>query len=329
MRPMGRVAIDHAVATSERQMKLPYLWSKGISQYCDFAGPRTYWRQSTEACQSPQFFRRHFSDAHGVIWIRLGTRSRDGTSCDLDGFVREALPAIRRPFALITTDGDASVPSDLAKGTVDALLASPWLVSWHTQNYDGTAPGKIASIPIGLDLHTRSHGISQRELITLLGSIRTSRLALDEAPLKVFCDLSISLASEERYRAVATLRDCAHVDFLESRISQSAIWQRYAQYPFVLSARGNGLDCHRTWELLYLGCIVITRTSPLDPLFEGLPVVIVKEWEEVRDKSNLVAWLRQHAPSTDRDYVWKRLEPSFYIEPIRSMLRAAELQQIA
>ena len=89
---------------------------------------------------------------------------------------------------------------------------------------------------------------------------------------------------------------------------------------------GNGLDCHRTWELLYLGCIVITRTSPLDPLFEGLPVVIVRDWEEVGDRANLIAWLRQHASSTNQDYVWRRLRPSSYIEPIRSLLRSAEVE---
>ena len=297
---MGRVAINPSVATSVRQKKLPYLWSRGISQYCDFAGPSSYWRQSTEACQSAQFFRRHYSDAYGLVWVRLGTRARDGTSCDLDTFVREALPTIRRPFALITTDGDASVPSDLTKATVDALLASPWLVSWQTQNYDGTGVWQDRADP---DRSRSSHPLpwDQPERAYRPAGEHPTRAGspLHEAPLRVFSDLSVSLASEERYRAVATLRDCAHVDFLEARISQAAIWERYAQYPFVLSARGNGLDCHRTWELLYLGCIVITRTSPLDPLFEGLPVVIVKAWEEVRDKSNLVTWLRQHA-SFDR-----------------------------
>ena len=53
------------------------------------------------------------------------------------------------------------------------------------------------------------------------------------------------------------------------RIPQEEIWSLYSHYPFVLSTRGNGLDCHRTWELLLLGSIVITRTSPLDPLFRG------------------------------------------------------------
>lgn len=32
-----------------------------------------------------------------------------------------------------------------------------------------------------------------------------------------------------------------------------------------------------------LGSIVITRTSPLDPLFADLPIVIVDDWNAVRD----------------------------------------------
>ena len=45
-----------------------------------------------------------------------------------------------------------------------------------------------------------------------------------------------------------------------------------------MSPQGNGLDCHRTWEALILKTIPIVRTSSLDPLYEGLPVVVVHEW---------------------------------------------------
>ena len=312
------------MATLGHQNRLPYLWSKGISQYCDFAGPESYWLDNTKSRYAPELFRQHYANAHGLIWVRLGTGSRDAKPCDLDGFVQGALPTIRRPFALITTDGDASVPSHLSKDTVDDLLGSPWLVSWHTQNCDGTASSKIAPMPIGLDLHTHRGEMSAPQLVALLEGIRASRAPVTHNPLRVFCDLGVSLGSEERCRAVTTLRNCGHVDVLESRISQAAIWRRYAQYPFVLSAEGNGLDCHRTWELLYLGCIVITKSSPLDPLFQGLPVVSVKDCEEVCDRAKLAEWLRWYAPLTSRDHIWKRLDPSYYIKPIRKALRAAE-----
>jgi hypothetical protein len=130
----------------------PCLWSKGISRYCDYKGPDSYWRSATESCQSESFFRQYYNDASGVVWVRLSTQSVDGKPCDLDNFVRGALPTIREPFVLITTDGDASVPCDIPAATVKALLDSPWLVSWYTQNYAGHAHAKLAPLPIGLDL---------------------------------------------------------------------------------------------------------------------------------------------------------------------------------
>jgi hypothetical protein len=320
MRKALRRLLIRPTWVSERKYNPPCLWSKGISRYCDFKGPDSYWSNETESCQSESFFRRYYAGARGVVWVRLSTRSRDGMPCDLDTFVRGALPGIQEPFALITTDGDASVPSDIAATTVDALLDCPWLVSWHTQNYDGHAHAKFAPFPMGIDLHTPRFCSSTRRLVTQLQGIRACRLPLDHLPLRVFCDLELSLASEERRRAVAVLRNCDHVDFLGKRMSQASIWGRYAEYPFVLSAAGNGLDCHRTWELLYLGAIVITKTSSLNRLFNGLPVVVVEDWNEVCDKGNLSKWLEEYGKLTDRKAVWDRLNPEHLVGAIRETL---------
>jgi len=298
----------------------PYLWSKGISQYCDFKGSDTYWCEKTESCQTELFFNKHYAGASGVVWVRMSTQSRDGKLCDLDNFVRGALPTIREPFALVTTDGDVSIPSDLPKATVNALLNCPWLVAWYTQNYDGHPHEKFVPFPIGLDLHTPHFSSNPAQIVAELGRIRGDRLPIDQVPLKVFCDLEVSLTSEERHRAVASLRKYDHVYFLRKRLSQINIWRRYAQYPFVVSTVGNGLDCHRTWELLYLGAIVITKTSSLDHLYEGLPVVIVGDWSEVGEKNNLRKWLQQYARLTDREYIYGRLEPGRMIKSIRETL---------
>lgn len=52
----------------------------------------------------------------------------------------------------------------------------------------------------------------------------------------------------------------------------------------MLSPPGGGIDCHRTWEALYMGAIPIVRTSCLDKLFHNLPVVIVEKWEDVNEE---------------------------------------------
>jgi hypothetical protein len=60
-------------------------------------------------------------------------------------------------------------------------------------------------------------------------------------------------------------------------------WKNQSKYAFVLSPHGNGLDCHRTWEALILGCIPIVRRSPVDSLYEDLPVLIVNEWTDITE----------------------------------------------
>ena len=42
-----------------------------------------------------------------------------------------------------------------------------------------------------------------------------------------------------------------------------------------------GIDCHRTWEALALGCVVIVKQSPICTVFEDLPVLIVDEWRDI------------------------------------------------
>lgn len=128
---------------------LPCLWSKGLSRQCDFRGPEGYWQAPTESVQSESLFREHYADAHGLVWVRLSTQSRDGVAADLDHFVAAALPSIAKPFVLVTSDGDVSVPSELRPETVAALLSCSWLVAWYTQNHDGSAPRGSRHCPSG------------------------------------------------------------------------------------------------------------------------------------------------------------------------------------
>ena len=71
------------------------------------------------------------------------------------------------------------------------------------------------------------------------------------------------------------------VYYESKRVNRSQSWKTMVNYKYVISPHGNGLDCHRTWESIALGCIPILKSSPLDTMFEGLPVLIVKEWSDV------------------------------------------------
>ena len=70
---------------------------------------------------------------------------------------------------------------------------------------------------------------------------------------------------------------------------RSELWRQRGRYAFSASPHGLGLDCHRTWEGLVLGQIVLVPTSSIDPLFEGLRVVPLSTWDAITEQ-NLERW---------------------------------------
>uniref|UniRef100_A0AC35GXZ5 Exostosin GT47 domain-containing protein n=1 Tax=Panagrolaimus sp. PS1159 TaxID=55785 RepID=A0AC35GXZ5_9BILA len=70
---------------------------------------------------------------------------------------------------------------------------------------------------------------------------------------------------------------------------QRTSWKEYLENikksQFVLSPPGNGIDCIRTWEAIIFGSIPIVKESFLQPLYDKLPVMVVKNWSEVTEES--------------------------------------------
>lgn len=87
-----------------------------------------------------------------------------------------------------------------------------------------------------------------------------------------------------------------------------------ARSKFVLSPRGNGLDCYRTWEALYMGAFPVVRSSEIDSLFENLPVLIVDEWENVTE-----AFLKEkYSEMEAKEFQWEKLHPEYWFKLINS-----------
>ena len=85
-----------------------------------------------------------------------------------------------------------------------------------------------------------------------------------------------------------------YTPFLETKIIDSFIegkikiditnpkcYDYWNKYKFILSPEGTGLDCHRTWEAIILDIIPIVKSSSIDKIFEDLPILIIKNWNEL------------------------------------------------
>lgn len=68
----------------------------------------------------------------------------------------------------------------------------------------------------------------------------------------------------------------------QPNLTYQAYLRKIQAHKFVLSPRGNGLDCHRTWEALMLKRVpVIKREGFLEDLYKNIPVLFVDEWTDL------------------------------------------------
>jgi len=178
-------------------------------------------------------------------------------------------PRIKGRYILVTHNSDFGIPGKFAK-----YLDDPKLIAWFGQNKEEFTHAKLHPIPIGIANRYWPHGNFQ-----LLQRVKKE---IKHLPKSIFMYLNITGQTfpSERIKVQDLFEKCSYCTS-SGRVDYYTYLTHLRRSTFVLSPRGNGLDCHRTWEALYLGAIPILRNSSLNPLFDDLPVLLVDNWEEV------------------------------------------------
>jgi hypothetical protein len=71
----------------------------------------------------------------------------------------------------------------------------------------------------------------------------------------------------------------------ESRSSYSEFLGKMCQAKFMICPRGNAIDCHRNWEVLYMRRVPVMKHHPyLEVLFKDYPVLFVNDYSEVTEE---------------------------------------------
>lgn len=208
----------------------------------------------------------------------------------LKNFILNYLPNLKHKFILVSGDSDLTVPTDIQEETLK-ILEHPLLLYWYAQNCVKPSE-KLKQLPIGLDFHTDMKNNPYKFLklpqITIQSQeeeIKNNSFIIEK---KNKCYGNFHFVMHTKYgldRKQAYMQiPSSLIDYEFTRISRKECWKKMSKYKFIVSPHGNGLDCHRTWEALALGSIPIVKTSPLDPLFNDLPVLIVKEWSDINQE---------------------------------------------
>lgn len=245
-------------------------------------------------------------------------------------FVKEFVPKLKNKIILVTNDSDFDSPifdkpefpvgpgDEIAKDEIRAFLDSDLCVHWFTQNCTLKHP-KVTPIPIGMDYHTFSFiepPVIQEKRINVTHSISKPYY---ERKLKCYGNFHFTIHgkyyTQDRIDCVQGIPSHL-IDYEPHQVQRPDTWRRQIEYAFVPSPAGGGMDCHRTWEALLLGCIPIVRrfNVPHDNLYDDLPVLIVDKWSDVTEEllQKTVNEFRQ------KSFKFEKLKLQYWIDIIRS-----------
>ncbi len=240
------------------------------------------------------------NDNQYLINMIVNNKLKDGMSiyvCSdlLKWFVNVILPKITHKFILLSGDSDLCVPVEaLNQNETIKLLNSPYLIKWFIQNTRLQDNPKIIQLPIGLDYHTISNNpkcnwrqphektspISQENILKSI--IQESKPFYERIP-KIYVNFSKGNDRfKQRENSVKIIPKQLMV--INSKFTPRTLnWKKMSEYTFILSPFGIGMDCHRTWEALCLGCIPIVCAPNFKSLFSDLPVLVVSNWNEINE----------------------------------------------
>jgi hypothetical protein len=238
---------------------------------------------------------------------------------ELDNFFGNIYPNLKNKFFLITGESDLTVPFG---HHMKFIKEDSKIIHWFGQN-GGDIPegGRFTHIPIGFNCFEHYTAVNKvfaqykadvktasSNLPELIQEVQKQYRFDDNVPISTVPQYNFKKwllinfdpstdGSGERMKIVSArcsrdvkdnwlpFTDCITKEsgvrqYLESMYD---IYKRNLEYPFWLSPRGNGLDCHRTWEALVFGRIPIIRKSSISRMFEDLPVVIVDDWNVINE----------------------------------------------
>jgi hypothetical protein len=184
----------------------------------------------------------------------------------LEMFQRYVLPCINTRFVLISHNSDMNVTERFS-----TLLNSRYLEHWFAQN-NFLRHIKISSIPIGLE----NSWMNNNGLVTAYTSIR--QINVEKIP-RILYGFNVRTNITERAIALRELMQSSVTNQID--VDAHRYRKILNRYMFVASPQGNGIDCHRTWEALYLNAVPIVTKHEFYNTLPNFPGLILNEWSDI------------------------------------------------
>ena len=283
--------VDQADPLYEGEMSKNFLIRWAFQDFCDYVfDPRTdKWVWPTNSKKGVTFDPKEVR-AGDIIFVR-----------DAELFFCKMHPKISEPY-IIVTHGEHL---DQMKRFHQQYLDEEKVIAWFGVHPCKMEHPKYQPVPIGV-LQQPDNYKRKQELHDFLTNLRLK----SEKKHLLYMNFA-DWQKPERKKVKAMFIDKKYCKRGE-RLSFHSYLKEMAQCKFTLSPKGLAPDCYRTWEALLVGSIPVIRKSQLDVMFEGLPVLLVDEWEEI-DEDYLN---KKYEEFTSKKYDIKRLYMEYWTDKI-------------
>jgi hypothetical protein len=189
---------------------------------------------------------------------------------------------------IITGNSDYEINDDIIE------YAPKCIKRWFAQNAN-TKSNKVFGLPIGIENDKNcileGHGVGWEHAKQKVEFLKNPPNV--EPTKNIYANFSLDTHTSR----VKVAEICTKIPHITKDISNShnqinnKSYEKYIQeileHRMVLCPRGNGIDCHRVWEVLYLGRIPIVKKEIAMLHFKQLPILFIDDWQQLYDKSFL------------------------------------------
>lgn len=166
--------------------------------------------------------------------------------------------------------------SDYPIDAIKFSLKPKCIKKWFAENAIYNHPNLI-SIPLGLENHIgkskgkfTNHKWLEENIQKLKNNLKNYSL---------YCNWN-SNTNPIRKQIISIIKSKNLPITEEYGLNYEQYCENMSHYKFIICPPGNGVDTHRFWEALYLGCIPIVLKHRIYRDF-NLPIIQVNKWEEI------------------------------------------------
>ena len=294
-----------------------YISRFGIASKCNYY-PISFSKKNIDIYLNKMFSNNTLVDGQ-IIYIAMDY---------LHYFILNYLNKINKMFVLVSGMSDISFPNNnITQKMFNLLMNNQYLIKYFSENLLIKHP-KIYNIPIGIDYHTlyntqgnhiwreRNEGSLPIDQENILKNITLRSAPFYNKRKLIYINFTIKNDRyNQRKKALSIIpKNLTYTNL--NILKRNVTWNTQAIFAFGLSPCGNGVDCHRTWEILCLGSIpiVMDMGEAFNNLFYDLPVLIVKKWEDITEEllNNTLNDFKQ------REFNYDKLTLNYWINLIKS-----------